>query len=221
MVKITTTSRQHVHHRHQHHAQCDQSETRVPEDCSHEVAHLHHHAVNNGPLPYIRESYVELPHAIMETFVGHDHATPVAGAAAGAIGVLAAARGVQSMRIGGTIHNIEGVGNLALAVASGLTAYEMFTEAAEAHEHVSEHLHEHGGHGFGAVTALEVAHGLAEIAVGGVELKKGTKRPGVSALRIAKGTLVLASQLIPSAAPIAQVLHLGTVVATTALDPKH
>jgi hypothetical protein len=92
----------------------------------------------------------------------------------------------------------------------------MFTGAGE-------HAHEHGGHGqeFGTLGALEVAHGLAEIAVGALELKGGTKRPGVSLLRVAKGSTVLAAQFIPSLAPAAQLLHLGTVVATAIADPTH
>lgn len=209
-MKIARTS-QHSHHHY------SENRSKLKEQvCSHAPEHEHRHSVGSGPLPYIRESYVELPHAALETFVGHEAST-LGGAAHGAIGALAAVRGVQNLRAGGLIHNIEGAGNLALAAASGLTAYEMFTEIAVHSEHAVE---EHG-HGLGAVTALEVAHGLAEIAVGGIELKKGTKRPGVSLLRIAKGSAVLAAQLIPAVAPVATALHLGAVLATTAADPNH
>lgn len=160
---------------------------------------------------------MELPHSVFELMGGHEHASPLTGAAAGAIGALAAVRGVQNLKIGGTIHNLEGLGNLALAASSGLTAYEMFTGGEESHGHHGHHGHSHG---LGTVGMLEVAHGLAEIAVGGLEFKQG-KRKGVSLLRMAKGSAVLMGQFVPSIAPVAGLLHLGTTIATTIADPTH
>lgn len=174
--------------------------------------HEHRHEQSDSFIPRIKESYVELPHSLFELTGMHDHPSALGGTAAGAIGTLAAIRGYQNLRTGGLIHTIEGAGNVALAAASGLTAYEMFSGGGEGHHH--------HGHGVGLAGALEIGHGVAEIVVGGLEFKQKDRRM-VSLLRIAKGSAVLASQLIPSAGTVAGLAHLGTTIATTIADPNH
>ena len=204
--------RSSAHQPHTHH------KPRVSNSSGQECVHSHHHAKEAaGPLPYIRESYVETPHALMEALGAHEHPSALTGAAAGAVGALAAVRSLQNFQVGGAVHNIEGVGNLALAAAGGLTAYEMFTEAGEAHGHGHGHAE---GHGFGLIGALEVAHGLAELTVGGMELRK-PGRTGASVLRLIKGTSILAAQLVPSVAGLANFVALGSTIAGAVADPYH
>jgi len=139
------------------------------------------------------------------------------GGASAAISLLAAARGVQNFRDGGLEHRIEGFGNLALAASSGMVAFDTFTESHghEAHDHSHGH-----SHGFGVIGALECLHGAAEIAVGSMETRRADRR-AIGLLRIAKGAAAIGSHAIPGAATALQLVHLGTVCALTALDPRH
>lgn len=205
--------RSSVHQSHTHH------KPRTTESSKRPCVHSHHHHTEEaaGPFPYIRESYVETPHALMEALGAHEHPSTLTGAAAGAIGALAAIRSVQNFQVGGAVHNIEGLGNVALAAAGGLTAFEMLSEAGEAHGHAHGHAE---GHGFGLVGALEVAHGLAELTVGGMELRR-PGRTGASVLRLIKGTSILAAQLVPSVAGLANFVALGSTIAGAVVDPLH
>lgn len=164
--------------------------------------------------PRITEATIDLPHAAVEVYLtsGHGNAGPVTGAISAGVGVLAATRAVQKFREGGLAHNLEGTANLALAGASALSAFEMF----------SGHDHGHGhGHGLGAVGVLEVVHGAAEVAAAAVEIKQGRTKPSTGLLRMAKGASVVAGQLIPGAAGICSVIHLGTALAAAYADPTH
>lgn len=155
---------------------------------------------------------MDIPHAAVELMGGHVE-SPALGVAAGAVSALSALRGFQNFQSGGTIHNIEGIGNLALAAASGLEAYEIFSGGEHGHHH-------HHSHGPGIAGTLEAVHGLAEITVGGLELKQGG-RNAIGLTRIAKGAAGVAAALIPGAAPVGHLLHLGAAIALTAMDPTH
>lgn len=173
-------------------------------------AHDGHAHAQKSPLPYIREAYVDVPHAVIE--LAADHVDPhLIGAANGAVSALSLARGIQNFQAGGLVHNIEGVGNVALAASSGIGAYQAF---------LGDH-HEHGHHhGLSLTGGLEMVHGAAEIAIGGIEVKE-EGRTAIGLARIVKGGSVLAAQLIPGAGPISGLVHLGAVLTVTALDPKH
>lgn len=158
----------------------------------------------------VTEAAAELPHAALEVYLDHGHASKVTAGVAGAVSVLAATRGIQRLRDEGLSHKIEGVGALALATASGLTAFEMF----------EGHGHSHG-HGLGAIGVLEIVHGAAEIAGAAVEMKTGHSKKSVGLLRMAKGSSIIAAQLFPGIAPVAHVLHLGTALAAATIDPTH
>lgn len=136
--------------------------------------------------------------------------SPALGVAAGAVSAMAAVRGIQNFRTGGLVHNIEGVGNLALAASSGLGAYESFFG-----EHGGHHHHE-----MGLAGGLEMVHGVAEMAVGGIELKRGGRK-ALALTKMLKGGSVLAAQLIPGAAPLGHLVHLGASVAVGVMDPTH
>jgi hypothetical protein len=189
--------------------------SRLPQktkSAAHACTHSGHQHTHDSAIPYIRESFVDVPHAAMDVAAGHFD-SPALGVAAGAVSVLATVRGVQNFRSGGLVHNIEGVGNLALAASSGMGAYEAFFSDHGDHHH-------HHGHEFGLASGLEMVHGLAEMAVGGIELKRGG-RTALSLTKIAKGGAVVAAQLIPGAGPLGHLIHLGAAVAVAAMDPKH
>lgn len=185
----------------------------------------HHTTATDSFLPRVRESFVELPHAAMELLAGHDSDSVAIGSLSGAVGILAAVRGVQNFQTGGAIHTVEGLGSFALAASSGLTAFQTFKNAHEAHHH---HGHDHGHalsslehHHNPLISALEVSHGLAEIVVGGLELREDTPKPAVSLLRIAKGSAAIAAQLLPTIAQPALLAKFGLTAAIAVLDPKH
>jgi hypothetical protein len=145
----------------------------------------------------------------MDVAAGHID-SPAMGVAAGVVSGLAAVRGIQNLRTGGLVHNIEGVGNLALAASSGMGAYEAFFSDHGGHHH----------HEMGLAGGLEMVHGLAEMAVGGIELKRGGRK-ALSLTKMLKGGAVVAAQLIPGAAPLGHLVHLGACVAVAAMDPTH
>lgn len=176
----------------------------VPQQCTH-AKHSH---PRESSVFYVRESYVDLPHSVID-LVGDHVDSSVLGAAQGAVSVLAGVRGFQNLRLGGLIHNIEGLGNLALAASSGLGAYESF---------LGDRGHHH--HEFGLAGGLEMLHGAAEVAVGGLELKQGERR-SLALTRMAKGAATLTAGFIPGVAPVAFLVHLGATVAVTAMDPTH
>jgi hypothetical protein len=187
---------------------------RKPSTCPHPHAHGHSHDDSKGSLK-VPEAVVDVAHAGLEVYAHHGGNETFVGGASAAISLLAAVRGVQNLRGGGLEHNIEGVGNLALSAASGLVAYQSFTES---HGHEA-HGHAHS-HGFGVVGALECAHGLAEMAVGTLETKRPERR-NIGLIRIAKGAAVLGSQVIPGAAGVLQLVHLGATCTLAAMDPLH
>lgn len=200
IVNIRSTIRPHQTHQHR----------QAQANCSHS-GHAHLESESSFQ---IRESYVELPHAAIEAFGEHHHDSAVVGVAHGAVSALATMRGIQQLKMGGAVHTIEGVGQLALAGASGLGAYSALF-GGEEHGH-----HHHHEHGIGLGGALEITHGLAEIAVAGLEVKQ-EGRKAISLVRMAKGASTLAAHLVPGAASVAHAVHLGTVVALAAMDPKH
>ena len=183
---------------------------KAPVKCAHDG---HHHAKKSA-VPHIREAYVDVPHAFLDLADGHLDSHLI-GAASGAVSALSLARSFQNFQAGGLIHNIEGAGNLALAASSGMGAYQAFFGADE---HGGHHHHHHEG--IGLISGLEMAHGVAEMVVGGLEVREGG-RTAIGLTRLLKGGSVLAANLIPGAAPIGQLVHLGAVLAVTAMDPKH
>ena len=185
---------------------------RRPVQVCHEHNHVHTHVAGGFRVP---EAVVDLSHAGLEIYSHHGGNESFVGGASAAISLLAAARGIQNLRDGGLEHRIEGFGNLALSAASGMVAFDTFTES---HGHEA-HAHSHG-HGFGLIGALECVHGAAEIAVGAMEARRPDRRT-IGLLRIAKGAAAVGSQAIPGAGPALQLFHLGTVCALTALDPRH
>ncbi len=134
------------------------------------------------------------------------------GAVSAGIGVLAATRAVQKFQQGGLAHNLEGAAHLALAGASGLSALGIFSGSHAGHGH---------SHGHGAVGVLEIAHGVAEVAAAAVEMKQGLTKTSTGLLRVAKGASVVAAELIPGAAGICHLVHLGTALAAAYADPTH
>lgn len=160
----------------------------------------------------VPESIVDTSHAALDLYSHQGGSDRFVGTASAAISVLSGIRGFQNLAVGGKEHKIEGIGNLALSAASGMVAYESFFAG---HGH-----HGHHGHGFGLIGALECVHGLAEISVGAMEVKRPERRK-IGLLRMAKGAAVLGSQVIPGAAAALQTFHLGSSCVLAAMDPLH
>jgi len=163
-------------------------------------------------MPHVREAWVDIPHAALDVVAGH-LPSPVLGVASGAVSALSVVRGIQNLRAGGVEHSLEGIGNLALAASSGMHAYEALAGGEHAHGH-------HHTHGPGIAGTLEMVHGMAEMAIGGMELKNGDRK-ALGLAKMAKGGAVVAAALIPGAAPVAHLLHLGAAMTVAVMDPTH